>query len=554
MEYRSGMTGPTVEKTEKLTTDIVVVGGGLAALSAALEAGNRGLKVLIACKGRIGRGGNTIMAAGVLSACLPDKDNPDTFEEHFTDTLESGQGLCNPDLVRVLVEKAPEAVAFLQAHGVKFKKQDNCFVRGQAPGHSKPRSIFLADQPFPYNVKGQGLTLPLLAAVQKRGILALELAPVIKLLVEDGQIAGVVALDTQHKQRLIIRSKAVVLATGGGGRIFEETNNTREMTGEGYVLGYEAGASLQDLEFVQFYPVMMKNPRLVVSTPLFGEGALLRNRHGKRFMPDYDPEKLEMTTRDIMARAIFREIREGRGSGGNVFLDITTVKPEVLENKYGQFIKQLNSKGINPYSEWLPVSPTTHFFMGGLVINNEGATTIAGLYAAGEAAAGVHGANRLSGNSLTETVVFGREAGKNAAKYAKRIGRCPEMPVEPEEVPASSQDCQLGEIEQAVRRIMWEKVSLVRTAGGLEEAAAGMEAFQQTLSRCAVKSFEDTVSYFRVKSMCILGELVAQSALCRKESRGAHYREDFPSPQEKLVGNILVTSRNGNRCWEFIAL
>lgn len=534
MTHRGRMTTTRVEKMEEFKTDIVVVGGGLAALSAALEARNQGLEVLMVCKGKVGRGGNTIMAAGVLSASIPEKGNPDTFAEHFTDTLASGQGLCNPDLVRVLVEKAPEAVAFLQAHGVKFKQEGNCFVRGQAPGHSRPRSIFLADQQFPYKVKGQGLTLPLQAAVQKRGILSLELAPVIKLLVTDGQIGGVVALDTQNKQRIIIRSKAVVLATGGGGRIFAETNNTGEMTGDGYVLGFEAGASLQDLEFVQFYPVMMKNPRLVVSTPLFGEGALLRNRDGRRFMPDYDPDKLEMTTRDVMARAIYREIQEGRGSSGNVFLDITTVKPEVLEKKYAEFIKQLNSKGVNPSGQWLPVSPTTHFFMGGLVINNEGATTIAGLYAAGEAAAGVHGANRLSGNSLTETVVFGREAGKNAAKYAKRIGSCQEVPVEPEEVPASAGDTKPEEIAKALRSIMWEKVSLVRTGQGLEEAVAEIAALQQSLSRCTVSSFEDTVSYFRVKSMCILAELVAKSALYRKESRGAHYREDFPCPQEKL--------------------
>jgi succinate dehydrogenase/fumarate reductase flavoprotein subunit len=396
--------------------DVLIIGGGAAALMAALEARKAVDDVAIVCKGKAGRSGNTIVSAAQFA--VSDPDSPDSIEQHFQDTLLGGQGLNDEALVQLLASKVGHRVRDLEEYGVPFVRVEGELRRQLAPGHSSPRCVSVQAGDHPQATQGLSITLPLLKQVVSRGVRLIERTPVLQLLVEEGQVCGAIGLDVEGQRAMVLQAKAVVLACGGGGRIFALTDNTLDVSGDSYALALEAGATLRDMEFVQFYPACMTSPlKTIIPTRLFAQGAVLRNKAGERFMPRYDPDRAEMATRDVMSRAIFLEMQRTGEQGGH--LDCTRIPPDVMEQQHPTFVRALQKRGLDLQKDYLTISPTVHFIMGGVKIDSRCQSTVPGLYAAGEAAGGLHGANRISGNALSETIVFGAISGQQAASYAK---------------------------------------------------------------------------------------------------------------------------------------
>ena len=342
---------------------------------------------------------------------------------------------------------------------------------------------------------------------------------------------------------MIFRAGCVILSTGGGGRIFRKTNNTRDITGDSYRLALNAGATLRDMEFVQFYPTMMFSPiKVTVSSPLFGEGAFLRNVSGDRFMSNYD-EKGDMATRDIMSRAVFNEVKEGRGDKGHVFMDCRHIDSKVFEARYAEFMRLLSKANLDLRKDLIPISPATHFFMGGVVINERGETQIPGLLACGEAVGGLHGANRLGGNALTETFVFGTIAGKQA-KQVIDSKRLPEIRSEEIE-PFRDGGINISELMTSLRRVTWDYLSIIREEKTSQTALDEIKKITDALDNTRIESVFDLVSLYELKSMIATAELIGLGAMARKESRGAHFRSDFPDTRDDdYKGNFFYRKQN----------
>jgi succinate dehydrogenase/fumarate reductase flavoprotein subunit len=532
-----------MKKTEfpiqRIKCDVLIIGGALTALVAALEARKWVGDVVVACKKKVGRSGNTIVSGAAFSVYVPSPGNPDSVEQHLQDTLEAGAGINDPALARILAEEGGQAVLALEKYGVRLLRSDGSLVRRIPPGHSRPRSIPTDLREYAHNTRGLSITIPLLESTGERGIRILTHTPVRKLLVKEGTVCGALAIDARSGSQILISAKAVILASGGGGRLFEHTNNTLDMTGDSFALALEAGAALRDMEFIQFYPTRAISPvRANISSPLFGEGAVLRNLHGERFMLRYDP-KADMATRDVMSRAIFSEVLAGRGVEGGVYMDLSAVQRTSLELKFPTTLKLLQAHGIDPDKQWLVVSPAAHFIMGGGWIDSRCMTGIAGLFAAGEAAGGVHGANRLAGNALTETVVFGFKAGYEAAAYAKRLRGVPELLATGLEMPSVRRgSVTVAEVKAQLRRTLWNCAGLVRTEAGLTKGQAEVQGCEEALSVCQVESPADQAAYLEVSRMVQVGKVIIAASLSRQESRGAHYRSNYPDRDDiKWLGS-----------------
>lgn len=530
---------------EVISTDVLVIGGGASGLIAALEAKNGGLDVAIISKSRVGRSGNTIVSGSAMAVLIPEHDSGDTYELFYEDIIKSGKGINDSKLVDLFVKRSSKIIDKLTGYGVVFRKVDNRFLKKRPPGHSCPRSVPTDYRGFSYLTRGLSLTLPLLNRVKTSGIKIIEGTPVVKLLVTDNRICGAIAIDKKREKVLIFRTGIIILASGGGGRIFSRSNNTRDITGDSYSLAYDAGAVLRDMEFVQFYPTMMYSPiKMPISNPLFGDGAVLRNSHRERFMENYDKSG-DMATRDIMARAIYTEIMNGRDYNGSVFVDCSTIPENTLKSKYAEFCEYLNRAGIDPLKDLIPVSPGTHFFMGGLVINQEGESTIQGLLACGECVGGIHGANRLSGNALSETVVFGIIAGRTAVKIAETQS-VPSLPLVEIESFREGSIC-LTELKCNLQEIMWKYVSLIRNRESLEKARSRIEEILNLLNYAEIKNIHDLISFYELKNMITTSRLIVEGSILRTESRGAHYRSDYPDINNRnFKGNYFYQNIKGD--------
>jgi succinate dehydrogenase/fumarate reductase flavoprotein subunit len=520
-----------------LQCDVLIIGGGAAALVAALEARKAVDDVAIVCKGKVGRSGNTIVSAAQFA--VSDPDSPDSIEGHFQDTLLGGQGLNDEALVQLLASQVGHRVRDLEGYGVPFVRVKGELRRQLAPGHSSPRCISVQAGDHPQATQGLSITLPLLKQVVSRGVRLIERTPVIQLLVEEGQVCGAIGLDVEGQRAMVLQAKAVVLACGGGGRIFALTDNTLDVSGDSYALALEAGATLRDMEFVQFYPACMTSPlKTIIPTRLFAQGAVLRNKAGERFMLRYDPDRAEMATRDVMSRAIFLEMQRTGTQG--VYLDCTQVPPDVME-QHSTLVRALQKRGLDLQEDYLTISPAVHFIMGGVKIDSRCQSTVPGLYAAGEAAGGLHGANRLSSNALSETIVFGAIAGRQAASCAKgtKNSALPVVDMGLVVHPRKG-DISLREVKEALQRIMWEGVSIVRSEESLQEARLKVRGCRLALGKCSVSTFAHIVELLQIQRMDITAEAIVASALLRTESRGAHYREDYPSSDERWLGSFHV--------------
>lgn len=537
-------------KKIRLQTDVLVIGGGAAGLVAALEAEKHGVDVTVICKQKAGKSGNTIVSGALFSVVVPEEGNPDSEETYFQDLMNSGKGINQHDLTKTLAANSGKTIKWLEEHGANFFKLDGKYVKKQPPGHSFRRSVTPVMDGYTYMARGLSFLEPLYTSVREKGIKVIDRTMVTRLIKQDGKIVGAIGLNAFNNELVEISCKSSILANGGAGNIFSQNNNTAGITGDAYVLAYDVGAILKDMELVQIYPTMMTKPvKMAAENPLFGEGAVLRNRHGELFIYKYVEGGDRAATRDKMAQTIFREVESGNGVDGGVYFDCRGIPEEVLKTKYSHFYRQLMKQGIDPLEEMVIVSPTIHYYLGGVKINTKGETSVPGLYAAGEAATGVHGANRLSGSSIADTVVFGIRSGEAAATYALN------QPVEPvqwenEEDYTSFNNTgriTMKEQTQAVQKIMWSYASVVREQESLKKGLNELEELKATIQDVSVKNLKELSSYLELQNMITVGSLLFKGAILREESRGSHWRRDYPNENNKFLGNFEYIKK-GEQC------
>jgi succinate dehydrogenase / fumarate reductase flavoprotein subunit len=519
--------------------DVLIIGAGGAGLRAAIEALAQGASVGVVCKSLLGKA-HTVMAEGGIAAAMANVDPADNWKTHFRDTMRGGKLLNNWRMAQLHAQEAPDRVRELEQWGALFDRTEKGEILQRAfGGHTFKRLCHVGDR----------TGLELIRTLQDRGVQQgvdcyME-CTVTRLLMENGRFAGAFAYWRENGRFIVFKAKAVVIATGGIGKAWPITSNSWEYTGDGMALAYQAGAELMDMEFVQFHPTGMVWPPgvqgILVTEAVRGEGGILRNKLGERFMEKYDPKRMELSTRDVVARSIYTEVREGRGTEhGGAYLDISHKPAEYVKKKlpsmYHQF-KELADVDIT--KEPMEVGPTCHYVMGGIRVEAEtGQSSMPGIFAAGEAAAGLHGANRLGGNSLSDLLVFGRRAGMAAAAHAKQTAYASLDNAQMQEAekellaPFSNK----GESPYAVHRdlqtVMQSLVGIYRNAEDLERA---LNELQMLKARAAAASVEGSRMFNpgwhlmgELKSMLIIAEAVTKSAMSRTESRGAHSRIDYP--------------------------
>ena len=535
--------------------DVLVVGAGGAGLRAAIEALARGASVGVVCKSLLGKA-HTVMAEGGIAAAMANVDPADDWRTHFRDTMRGGKFLNNWRMAQIHAQEAPDRVRELEQWGALFDRTaDGDILQRAFGGHTFKRLCHVGDR----------TGLEMIRTLQDRGVqmgfhVYMECA-VTKLLTDGNRVCGAVGYWREQGRFIVFRAKSVVLATGGIGKAWKITSNSWEYTGDGMALAYDAGAELVDMEFVQFHPTGMVWPPgvqgLLVTEAVRGEGGVLRNRLGERFMERYDPEKLDLSTRDVVARAIYTEVREGRGTEhGGAFLDISQKPAEYVKRKlpsmYHQFLELAD---VDITKGPMEVGPTCHYMMGGVRVDAETAeTSVPGLYAAGEVAAGLHGANRLGGNSLSDLLVFGRRAGLAAAEGASRAASGAFDEGQIEEATAEMLaffERPDGESPYAVHRdltdTMQSLVGIFRNREDLESGLAKIGQFRDRWDRIRVEGsrlFNPGWHLARdLKAMLTVSEAVARSALRREESRGAHSRTDFADSDPAWGKKNIVVAR-----------
>jgi succinate dehydrogenase / fumarate reductase flavoprotein subunit len=519
--------------------DVLIIGAGGAGLRAAIEALAQGASVGVVCKSLLGKA-HTVMAEGGIAAAMCNVDAADSWKVHFRDTMRGGKLLNNWCMAQLHAMEAPARVEELEQWGALFDRTESGTILQRAfGGHTFKRLCHVGDR----------TGLELIRTLQDRGVQQgidcyME-CTVTRLLIENGRFVGAFAYWRETGRFIVFKAKAVVIATGGIGKAWTVTSNSWEYTGDGMALAYEAGAELMDMEFVQFHPTGMVWPPgvqgILVTEAVRGEGGILRNKLGERFMEKYDPKRMELSTRDIVARSIYTEVREGRGTEhGGAYLDISHKPAEYVKKKlpsmYHQF-KELADVDITKGP--MEVGPTCHYVMGGIRVEAEtGQSTVPGIFAAGEAAAGLHGANRLGGNSLSDLLVFGRRAGMAAAAHSKQVksGSTDNAQIQEAEKELLAPFSNEGESPYAVHRdlqtVMQSLVGIYRTADDLERALTELQMLKARADAASVEGsrmFNPGWHLSReLKSMLIIAEAVTKSAMARAESRGAHSRIDFP--------------------------
>jgi succinate dehydrogenase / fumarate reductase flavoprotein subunit len=543
------------DKYETHEHDVLIIGAGGAGLRAAIEALAQGASVAVVSKSLLGKA-HTVMAEGGIAAAMANVDKADSWKTHFKDTMRGGKFLNNWRMAQLHAQEAPDRVRELEQWGALFDRtSDGDILQRAFGGHSFKRLCHVGDR----------TGLEMIRTLQDRGVemgfdVFME-CTIIRLLKDGDRIAGAFGYWREQGRFVVLKAKAVVIGTGGIGKAYRVTSNSWEYTGDGMALAYEAGATLQDMEFVQFHPTGMVWPPgvqgLLVTEAVRGEGGILRNKLGERFMEKYDPKRLELSTRDVVARSIYIEVREGRGSEhGGAFLDISHKPPEYVKTKlpsmYHQF-KELADVDITKGP--MEVGPTCHYIMGGIRVDGETAeSTLPGLFAAGEAAAGLHGANRLGGNSLSDLLVFGRRAGLAAANHAKKVSavniNSAQIAEAEREMLAPFENTD-GEnpytLHRDLQQVMQNLVGIFRTEEDLQKALSELESLKQRAKRLRVEGsrlFNPGWHLSRdLKSMLMVSEAVARSAIARKESRGAHSRLDYPNLDDNVWGkqNNLIT-------------
>jgi fumarate reductase (CoM/CoB) subunit A len=545
------MIAPRTLPFQTLETDVIVIGGGLAALRAAISARKAGARVLVAVKRLFGRSGSSALTTGGYAAVAPGLNSRDDPDLHYFDTIVGGSYVNDRDLVRVLVDEAPARLAELCELGAPFRMRDGRYHLSPSGDHSEAR-VFV-----PQNMRGGDMTLPLRDAALALGVDVLENCIITDLLTDDDRVIGAVGIARNKCEGFVIKGGATVLAAGGAGRLFTVTSNPADVCGGGFALALRAGARLRDMEFIQFYPWRLirpfKSSRVPIQPSTFAIGGRLYNSRGERFMERYDPDRKESTTRDLSARGIFDQIKAGLGIEGGVRLDVSQVPDDQFRYENSKVVELLDPKKIDYRSIELVVAPEAHFFMGGVLIDENGRSDLRGLYAAGENAGGVHGGNRLNSNAVPDTQVFGHRAGIAAARYAKVArGGAPDFrPVERvkrhlESLPSDAVEAapEFPALHDELKQLMTHGIGIVRTAEGLRRAIADACAIRERLSQLSVRSLGDLTAALEIQDLCAIGTVCAESATVRTESRASHYRDDFPMTDPSWIRTV-THDRNG---------
>jgi succinate dehydrogenase / fumarate reductase flavoprotein subunit len=574
--------------TDTFEYDVLVIGAGGAGLRAAIEASAGGVKVGLICKSLLGKA-HTVMAEGGVAAALANVDDRDSWKVHFADTMRGGQYVNNWRMAELHAKEAPDRVRELEAWGAVFDRTpDGRILQRNFGGHRYPRLAHVGDR----------TGLELIRTLQDHGIhrgisVHMEFT-VVSLLTSGGRAAGVIGYERDRGRFQVFNAAAVVLATGGTGRAYKITSNSWEGTGDGHALAYQAGAELVDMEFIQFHPTGMIWPPsvqgILVTEGVRGEGGILLNKEGRRFMFDDVPEAYknqtatdeeegwrytqgdkdakrppELLTRDHVARCIMREVKAGRGSPhGGVFLDIAWIRKKIsnaeehikrkLPSMYHQF-KELGDIDIT--KEPMEVGPTTHYIMGGIRVDSDSQmSSIPGLFAAGECAAGINGANRLGGNSLSDLLVFGKRAGEYAAKFARENAR---VAVDAAQVQQATDDAlapfSLGQsggenpyaIQSALQEMMQSLVGIVRTESEMQQALHELASLKARAAKAGIQGHREYNPGWHtsidLRNLLTVSEAIARSAIERKESRGGHFREDYPDKNPEYATFNIVARR-----------
>lgn len=536
----------------KNVSNVLVVGSGGAGLRAAIAAHEKGAEVVILGK-RMRKDAHTILAAGGINAALATVDKEDTWQQHFADTLKEGYYLGDPSTVEMLTREAPELVRELDQWGCDFNRTASGELDQRFFGaHKYRRTCYAGDY------TGRAILNTLVNKVEELDIPIHENQYVWRLLVQDRICFGAMAFNIESGQRTAYLADAVILAAGGHTRIWRWSSSRRdENTGDGVYLALQAGCRVADMELVQFHPTGMVWPEYMAGTlvteAVRGEGGRLYNSEGERYMQRYDAKRMELSTRDLIALANYKEIQEGRhGAHGGVFLDISHKEKKTIIEKLPRMYRQfMESQLLDISKERMEVAPTAHYSMGGVLVEpGTHATEVQGLYAAGEVTSGVHGANRLGGNSLAEVLVFGRRAGQSAAEFSANIKAQLRNPgiiqFAQGELDAMTKagDELARPLQRALRIDMWENCGVVRDENGLQKGLEILEDIKESSKFVDVRpdamGFQDLATALDLKGSIVAAEATLRSALAREESRGAHQRRDFPETSRDFKVNIQV--------------
>ncbi|WP_407454949.1 fumarate reductase (CoM/CoB) subunit TfrA [Methanobrevibacter sp.] len=532
-----------------ISTDVLIIGSGGAGSRAAIEVDDAGLKAIIVSKGLSFRSGCTGMAEGGYNAVFKTVDKDDSIDAHFNDTLKGGSYLNDKRLVEILVNESPKRLIDLENFGALFDRQESGEI-DQRPfgGQTYRRTCYQGDR------TGAELLNALKEEIIRRDIECIEEVMITSLITQDDQVIGATGLNLKDSSLIYFKAKSVILASGGAGQLYPVTSNTFQKNGDGYAIAYRAGANLVDMEQIQFHPTGMVAPEskkgVLVTEAVRAEGGKLINKDGERFMSKYSPEKMELATRDVVARSIYQEIIEGRGTeSGGVYLDISHLDDDYIDEKLETMVLQFENVGVDIKHGPIEVAPTAHHFMGGLKINTDASTSLKNLFGAGEVCGGVHGANRLGGNALADTQVFGKIAGVSASEAAKTT----ELKTDEEQVNKEASRIEglikkgtikPQEFKNKIKNLMWEKVAIVREEKTLNEALGQLQEMQKDLENLDVSDKNqynaDLVTALEVINMVEICILTVKSAILRRESRGAHFRSDFPETKDEWKKSIIM--------------
>lgn len=539
-----------------MITDVLVIGSGAAGMMAAIRAQEHNAGVMLITKGNL-LAGATIMARGGFQAAVGHSDPADSPEVHYHDTLRAGGGLNNKKLVRIMTQGILEIVKDLEQWGVELDKEGNRFAQIYREGCSYPRHLHY------YDSTGKALMKCLSEQIKLRKIPVLTQTMAVKIVTTNGNLKGVLALNHGTGEFYTIAAKALVIASGGSGRVFAETDNPPVLTGDGYSLAFEAGMDLIDLEMIDFqlavcFPKKMKDypPN---SSAWISAGARLYNGWGERFMRKYEPEMLERTSRALINRSIGKELFDGHGTRhGGVYLDLSDIPRENIERIGPNIARAFQRNGVDLACSPMELTPVAHTFLGGIVVDENCETSLPGVYAAGEVTGGIHGANRLGGNAVSDPLVFGSISGANAAGYANKLSTRPEkFTVEAAMDPRlccnsdNMDGIETVEVQKEIRSIMTEHVGVVREEQRLKLALEQLSRLEPKLAQLSVKGVTDREKACSLKmaietmNMHTVGKLVVTASLIRTESRGTHFRVDFPA-QDADWDKHIALSKEGD--------